>query len=213
MSPFDPQRPKSRFSLDKFKKHILRTFRHHLDVQFKAIFQGKQYHWVMETKRNNVREFFLAKYNVPTRVYSVNESVFFKLLMNTVKNVETYGIRPNPEVDKAIDGAFRQSPCKKNIKIILSNEAIRGLWVNQWGGLEVPFLQSILMRRILESTDPIDILKFHQMLLEQDIDSQQFFPQDFGIDRLNVGRVQQSEQDLHPAIKVSDQMKMEPQID
>lgn len=79
--------------MDRFKKHLLRSFRQHIQLQFKQIYQGKQYHWVSSSKRANVRYFFVRAYNVPEDVYDEEESTFFKLIFNTVKDLGPFEIK------------------------------------------------------------------------------------------------------------------------
>jgi hypothetical protein len=98
-----------------------------------------------------VRDFYLNAYFVPPAIYSKYESVFFKLIMNTVKDLTKFGITPNTQIDKAMDGIFRQNPSKENLRHILTNEVIRGLWDNKWGGRVISYSESRLLKKVMES--------------------------------------------------------------
>ena len=86
-------------------------------------------------------------YNVPSVVYEEEESTFFKLIFNTVKELSSFKIKQRP-VDISIDACFRQSPTNENLRVFLSSPAIRGLWTNVWRGKGVSFFDSNLMLKI-----------------------------------------------------------------
>jgi hypothetical protein len=139
-------------------------------MQFKKVHKGKQYHWVNNSKRKHVRNFFLQAYRVPPDFYEKHESTFFKLIMNTVKDVTMFGIQQRPDVDNAIDGVFRQNPSRQNIKVFFTNEAIIGLWRNKWGGKLTAYVDSKFMKKVLSSVHENEINKFVKQIRKLGID-------------------------------------------
>jgi hypothetical protein len=168
--------PRSRNSFDYLKKKILRSFRHHIKQQFKQIHSNKFYQWRPSVMRTRVADFYSQAYLVPQNVYEANESVFFLLVMQTVNEVSDFGITPNDTIDDAIRNGFRQKANLQNIKIILSNPVIQGLWCNQWKGLVVPYLNSKLFQRLLNCFDHEDIAQFTQTLERFRIPTRKFIP-------------------------------------
>jgi hypothetical protein len=116
---------------------------------------------------------------VPSSIYTKYESVFFKLILNTVKNLDDFDVKPNPDLDNAIDGAFRQNPSKHNIKMLLENEAIRGLWENRWSDFETSFANSLELKSIIRKLNPSDLAKFKQHLQRLKINLRGLLPPPF----------------------------------
>jgi len=88
--------------LDKFKKHLIRLFRQHLHQQFDAVYKRKHYRWVAKSKRKAIFKFFTRNYNVPVDVYSKNEGIFVRLILNTVQDFKEMGVKVDPEMDLAM---------------------------------------------------------------------------------------------------------------
>mmetsp|Transcript_8382 Transcript_8382/g.12767 ORF Transcript_8382/g.12767 Transcript_8382/m.12767 type:complete len:105 (+) Transcript_8382:1019-1333(+) len=102
----------------------------------------------------------MKAYNVPHDFYLKHESTFFKLIMNTVKDLSNFDIMERPEVDNAIDGVFRQNPSRQNIKVFFANEAIRGLWTNTWEGNLTSYRNSKFLMSVLQTVSQTEIQKF-----------------------------------------------------
>jgi len=64
----------------------MRQFRLHPKAQFNEIHLHKQYHWIPESKRLAVRQFFTEQYSIDNNDYSSNEAFFLKLIYNTLKD-------------------------------------------------------------------------------------------------------------------------------
>lgn len=94
--------------MDKFKKHLIRQFRAHLNQQFDHIYQRRHYRWVNASKREAVKTFFAEFYNIPQDIYAENEAVFVRLILNTIKSLHELGIEHDEEEDWAIVNLFKQ---------------------------------------------------------------------------------------------------------
>ena len=128
------------------------------------------------SKRKHVKNFFTRAYRVPDDFYEEHESTFFKLIMNTVKDVTTFGIAERPDVDTAIDGVFRQNPSRQNIKIFFENEAILGLWRNKWGGKLTAYIDSKFMKKVLSTVQESEVKKFVKQINKLNIDVDNILP-------------------------------------
>mmetsp|Transcript_33399 Transcript_33399/g.51242 ORF Transcript_33399/g.51242 Transcript_33399/m.51242 type:complete len:129 (+) Transcript_33399:808-1194(+) len=113
------------------------------------IFGRRHYRWVNRSKRLSVKKFFVNHYNVPETVYRDNESVFVKLIFNTLKDLDQLGVAPNPDVDRAMDEFFRQKPNLKNTETVFKQPCIIKIWNNMYGGDLPCFKQSQILKDIL----------------------------------------------------------------
>ena len=78
-------------------KKILRAFRKDVKDRFTAIHGRKYFHWVEETCRQKVREFFTSKhissgYHFDENFYDRNEAIFYNLVHCTKIQVVLQGL-------------------------------------------------------------------------------------------------------------------------
>ena len=84
------------FSTNKFLKELLRSFRSWYKIKFYKLHKFRAYHWVSSSKRNKIREFFTQNLT-GTPIFSIEdyekwESIFYSLMFNTVKDLQSIGI-------------------------------------------------------------------------------------------------------------------------
>ena len=87
-----------------------------------------------------VRMFFSEAYNVPEKVLDEYEPLFYFLVFK--KDPKVNGHPANSMVKLAIE-VFGAKPSICNCKKFFNHEAIRGLWIGQWGGCANAYLNTI----------------------------------------------------------------------
>ena len=85
---------------------------------------------------------------MPEDLYNEEESTFFRLIYNTVKDLSPFEIKSRP-CDDIIHGCLGSCPSYKNLKLFFGSEVIRGLWTNAWNAKVTSFYESKMMKKIV----------------------------------------------------------------
>ena len=88
-------------------------------------------------------------------IYERYEVDFFKLILNTEKDVTKYGIsKKSTELKGLEDAVFKQKPSISNLKRFFSTQVIQGLWAGQWNGSATPFVRCDWLKEALQGLEP-----------------------------------------------------------
>jgi len=125
---------------------------------------------VNNSKRKSIKDFFLEFYLVPEETYDENESVFFKLILNTVKDVESMGVKPDPSIDEALEGVFKQKPNMANTQAFFSHPCIASVWTSRWGGQAEAYASSQAFKDVIAASTLREKKAFVRQLIRMKID-------------------------------------------
>ena len=121
---------------------MLRSWRKGIKEQYQKLNGRKYYHWIEKSKRSTVQSFFtlyqlqskegedvVNGWNLDKDFYLENESVFFKLIHHTEKELSLtqQGMEVSPFL-KTLNEVFGNRPNKKNLEKFFRNEIIQRLF-------------------------------------------------------------------------------------
>jgi hypothetical protein len=120
------------FSVDKFKKKILRAFREHIIRQYKGQTRNKQYHWIKSSVRKSVQVFFEQTCGVDSRLYHCHESVFMYFVLKDDNLVGNYGLKEvENDIISVMKLTFGKQPTLSNMRKLFRHRVIRMLWLGE----------------------------------------------------------------------------------
>ncbi len=91
----------------------------------------KHYHWIPESKRIAVREFFTKQYGISACDYSSNEAFFIKLIYNTVKEKQLradFKVAASGKLCQTLDKVMKSMPNNTNLHFFFSSAIVHQLW-------------------------------------------------------------------------------------